>query len=126
MRFCRIKYSKSLPSSLAIAAPLDSGFQVCFVGLAGADRKDSSANASWSVDFCNVDMAISLPHQNGCLTKAKQGYLVPAVYIMNISHDAPGPNSLAFSRQNCATKLVKFNDQVARGLVSCCEDGIAG
>lgn len=45
---CRIMYSNSRPSNLAIAAALGSGLQTIFVGLDGADLSDSRAQASLS------------------------------------------------------------------------------
>ena len=56
MRGWRIVNSKSLPSSLAIATPFDSGFHDPPEGLAGADFRANNAKAWLLVGCCIPDI----------------------------------------------------------------------
>lgn len=59
MRLWRTMYSNSLPSSLAMGAPLASRFHCILEGLAGADLRASSAQASLSCVLVYVDISAS-------------------------------------------------------------------
>lgn len=89
IRDWRIKYSKSLPSNLAIAIPFGSGFHLFLAGLVGADwfLRANNARASLSEGCCNADITRRRwAHQNGSTRKKTIDHVQCCLHTKHSQH----------------------------------------
>lgn len=89
IRDWRIKYSKSLPSNLAIATPFGSGLHFLLAGLAGADwfLRANNARASLSEGCGNADITRRRwAHQNGSTRKKTIDHIRCCLHTKHSQH----------------------------------------